>query len=390
MNFNRIDQIDVKGKRVLIRVDMNVPVKNGVIGDDTRMRASLDTIKHCMENGASTIVMCHLGRPKEGEPTKEDDVTPIANHLAELLGLDSIPVVEDWDKAPIKVDAGKVVMLPNVRNNIGEKKDSDELGKKYASLADIYVNDAFGTAHRAQASVHSVAKFAPVACAGLLLAKELDSLAQAKENPSRPLIAIVGGSKVSTKLTVLDKLADFVDGLVVGGGIANTFLLAEGHKVGKSLCEPELVEEARKIIAKMKAKNGVIPLPVDVVTGKNFSESEKGVTKSIDDVEDDDMIMDIGPKSIENLRKIVDGAKTLIWNGPVGVFEFPEFANGTKELSLAIAKSKAFCLAGGGDTLAAINEFDIESDIDYVSTGGGAFLEFLEGKTLPAVAILEK
>lgn len=388
MNFVKLTDLDVRGKTVLIRVDMNVPIKNGKISDDTRIRASLPSIEYCLKNQAAVIVMTHLGRPTEGEFKPEDDLTPIADYVGNLLGR-KVPVWNNLDQKP-NVAAGDLVMLQNVRINKGEKKDDDELGKKYASLGDIYVCDAFGTAHRAQASVHAVAKFAPIAAAGVLLSAELDSLARALENPKRPLIAIVGGSKVSTKLTVLETLSDKVDGLIVGGGIANTFLAAKGYNIGKSLAEMDLIEDAKKIIQKIESKGGILPLPTDVRVAKEFSETAHAVEKSIQDIEDDDMILDIGVQSSKILDEILQKAGTIVWNGPVGVFEFPEFAQGTKLLSQSIAQSSAFSIAGGGDTLAAVSQFGVTDKINYVSTGGGAFLEFLEGKSLPAVAILEE
>ena len=386
MQFKKLTEQSLAGKRVLIRVDMNVPVKNGVIGDDTRIRASLPSILHCLKAGASVILMTHLGRPTEGEPRPEDSLAPVARHLSELLAQE-VKVIADW-QAGIDLKAGDVVMLENVRLNKGEKKNNEELGRAYASLCDVFVNDAFGTAHRAEASTHAVAQFAPVACAGVLLAAELDALGRALEAPARPLVAIVAGSKVSTKLTILEALADKVDQLIVGGGIANTFLLAEGKNIGKSLAEADLVGEAKKVIEKIRAHGGNVPLPTDVVVAPEFSENAEDTLKNVADVTRDDMILDIGPDSARVLAEIVAKAGTVVWNGPVGVFEFEQFSHGTRTLAEAIAESKAFSIAGGGDTLSAIAKFGVTDRISYISTGGGAFLEFLEGKELPAVAML--
>ncbi|MEQ6289886.1 phosphoglycerate kinase [Vogesella sp. GCM10023246] len=386
MQFKKLTDLALAGKRVLIRVDMNVPVKNGVIGDDTRIRASLPSIEHCLQAGASVILMTHLGRPTEGEPKPEDSLAPVATRLSELLGK-AVTVSDNW-QAGLQLAAGDVVMLENVRLNKGEKKNNEELGRAYASLCDIFVNDAFGTAHRAEASTHAVAKFAPVACAGVLLAAELEALGKALQAPARPLVAIVAGSKVSTKLTILEALADKVDQLIVGGGIANTFLLAEGKTIGKSLAEADLVDEAKKVIAKIRARGGDVPLPSDVVCASEFAETAAATLKNVAEVTANDMILDIGPQSAAELAQIVAKAGTVVWNGPVGVFEFAQFSDGTRVLGEAIAKSPAFSIAGGGDTLAAIAKFGLTDDISYISTGGGAFLEFLEGKELPAVAIL--
>lgn len=389
MKFKRIEDIDVKGKKVLIRADMNAPIKDGQVADDARIRASLDTIRLCADKGAGVIVMTHLGRPKEGAPKPEDSVEPLARRLAKLLGVADTPVIQNW-KNGVDVLPGQVAMLPNVRINVGEKADDETLAQAYADLADIYVNDAFGAAHRAQASTHAVALKAKVACAGVLLAKELDSLAKLVAHPAHPVVAVVGGSKVSTKLTVLKKLAEMVDGLIVGGGIANTFLAAEGKNIGKSLSEPDLADEAVAIARTIKSKGGQLPLPIDVVVAKKFAADAPAATKSIEDVDDDDMILDVGPRSRERFDHLLRNAKTIMWNGPVGVFEFEAFAQGTQALTRSIAESPAYTLAGGGDTLAAINVFGAEGKIDYVSTGGGAFLEFIEGKTLPAVEALEQ
>jgi len=388
MNFKKMTALDLTNKRVLIRVDMNVPVKNGVIGDDTRIRASLPSIEHCLKQGAAVILMTHLGRPTEGQLNAEDTLAPVAARLSELLGK-NVPVIAEWQQNGLAVAAGEVVMLENVRCNVGEKKNKDELGQAYAKLCDVFVNDAFGTAHRAEASTHAVAKFAPVACAGVLLAAELDALGKALAQPARPLVAIVAGSKVSTKLTILESLADKVDQLIVGGGIANTFLQAEGKQIGKSLAEPELLDEAKKVISKLRARGGDVPLPCDAVCATEFAATATATIKAIGDVATDDMILDIGPQSAQQLADIIAKAGTIVWNGPVGVFEFDQFGNGTKALAEAIAASPAFSIAGGGDTLAAIAKYNITDKIGYISTGGGAFLEFLEGKILPAVEILE-
>ena len=389
MKFLKLSEQNVAGKTVLIRADLNVPIKDGRISDDTRIRASLPSIRYCLDRGAAVIVMTHLGRPTEGEVHPEDDVTPVARQLGALLGK-QVAVLKDWRDSPPKLHAGEIAMLQNVRINPGEKKNDPTLGKAYAALADVFVNDAFGTAHRAQASTEAVAAAAPLALAGILLADELDALGKALRDPARPLVAIVAGSKVSTKLTVLENLADEVDQLIVGGGIANTFLLAQGKNIGKSLAEPDLVDEAKKIIAKMAAKGGAVPLPTDVVCAKEFAADAAAETKSIDDVADDDMILDIGPQSAAVLADLVKKAGTVVWNGPVGVFEFEQFAGGTEVLAKAIADSSAFSIAGGGDTLAAVAKFGIGEQVGYISTGGGAFLEFLEGKELPAVAALAR
>ena len=387
MLFKKLADQQVSGKTIVMRVDMNVPIADGVITDDTRIRASLDSIRFCLQQGAAVIVLTHLGRPKAGEPKSQDSVEPVAIRLGELLGL-TIPVLENWRECKPQLQAGQVAMLPNVRLNIGEKQNDRDLARAYAALGDIYVNDAFGTAHRAEASTAAVAEFAPIACAGMLLTAELEALGEALQNPQRPLAAIVAGSKVSTKLTILDSLADQVDQLIVGGGIANTFLLAQGLPIGKSLAEADLVEDARRIMAKIKAKGGEVPLPTDVVVAKQFAADAPATIKKVADVAEDDMILDIGPESAQKLAQMMQTARTIVWNGPVGVFEFPAFAQGTQVLAQAIAASSAFSIAGGGDTLAAISQFGITDQISYISTGGGAFLEFLEGKTLPAVAAL--
>jgi len=375
--------LELNGKRVLIREDLNVPVKNGKVTSDARIRAALHTIELAMKAGAKVIVMSHLGRPTEGEYEEEYSMVPVADHMAEILGVD-VPVLKDF-RTGVDVAPGSLVLLENVRFNKGEGKDNEELAKEYAALCDIFVMDAFGTAHRAQASTHGVAKFAPIACAGPLLAAELNALETALANPARPMIAVVGGSKVSTKLEVLESLSQICDQLIVGGGIANTFLAAAGKPVGKSLYEADLVPTAKALMDKC-----AIPVPTDVVTGKEFSESATATLKSADDVADDDMIFDIGPDSAKALAAMLKDAKTIIWNGPVGVFEFDQFGEGTKALSLAIAESEGFSIAGGGDTLAAVDKYGIADKVSYISTGGGAFLEYVEGKVLPAVAVLEE
>lgn len=389
MSFIKLTDLDLAGKRVLIRADLNVPVKDGKVTSDARITASMPTIEHCMKVGAKVMVMSHRGRPEEGVVDEENSMQPIADDMSAKLGK-MVPLVKNYlDSAP-EVGEGEVVLLENVRFNAGEKKDNEELAKKYASLCDVFVMDAFGTAHRAQASTHGAGKFAPTACAGLLLAEELDALSKALANPARPMVAIVGGSKVSTKLTVLEALSEKVDQLVVGGGIANTFLKAAGHPVGKSLCEDDLVGTAKTLMEKMNARGASIPIATDVVVGKNFDENEPAVLKKADEVEDDDMIFDIGPDSAKELADIISKAGTIVWNGPVGVFEFDQFGEGTKTVSMAIANADGFSLAGGGDTIAAIQKYDIYDKVSYISTAGGAFLEYLEGKTLPAVAMLEE
>ena len=391
MKFNRLSDLitanQLQGKRVFIRADMNVPQDDaGNITEDTRIRASVPAIRDAVKAGAAVMVTSHLGRPTEGEFKPEDSLAPVAQRLSELLGTE-VKLVAGWVDG-VEVAPGQVVLLENCRLNKGEKKNSDELAQKIAKLCDIYVNDAFGTAHRAEATTHGVAKFAPVACAGPLLAAELDALGKALNQPARPLVAIVAGSKVSTKLTILKTLADKVDQLIVGGGIANTFMLACGMKIGKSLAEPDLVNEAKAIIDAMAKRGASVPIPVDVVCGKEFSPTAAAATKTATEVADDDMIFDIGPKTAAQLAEQLGGAGTIVWNGPVGVFEFDQFGHGTETLARAIAASKGFSIAGGGDTLAAIAKYDIADRIGYISTGGGAFLEFLEGKTLPAVEIL--
>lgn len=391
MKFNRLSDLiaqhQLQGKRVFIRADLNVPQDAaGNITEDTRVRASVPAIRQALDAGAAVMVTSHLGRPTEGEFKPEDSLAPIAKRLAELLG-QPVELRQNWIDG-VEVAPGQVVLLENCRVNKGEKKNSDELAQKIAKLCDIYVNDAFGTAHRAEATTHGIAKFAPVACAGPLLAAELDALGKALNQPARPLVAIVAGSKVSSKLTILKALADKVDNLIVGGGIANTFLLASGLKIGKSLAEPDLVDEAKAIIDMMAKRGASVPIPVDVVCAKEFSPTAAAQIKDVADVADDDLILDIGPKTAAILAAQIGEAGTVVWNGPVGVFEFDQFGEGTKTLALAIANSKAFSIAGGGDTLAAIAKYEITDKIGYISTGGGAFLEFLEGKTLPAVEIL--
>lgn len=383
MSVLKMTELDLAGKRVLIREDLNVPVKEGKVTSDARIRASLPTIELALKAGAKVMVMSHLGRPVEGEYAEEFSLKPVADHLAGLLGRD-VSLVKDWVDGGFDVAEGELVLLENVRFNAGEKKDDESLSRKMAALCDIYVMDAFGTAHRAQASTHGVGKFAPVACAGPLLAGELDALGKALDAPAAPLAAIVGGSKVSTKLEVLTSLSDKVDQLIVGGGIANTFLAAAGKPVGNSLCEHDLIPVAQELMKKVH-----IPLPVDVVTAKEFSADAAAEIKSVDAVEADDMILDIGPQTAMELSQLLAGAGTIIWNGPVGVFEFDQFGDGTRALSMAIAANAGFSIAGGGDTLAAVDKYNIADKVSYISTGGGAFLEFVEGKVLPAVAMLE-
>ncbi len=378
----------LSGKRVFIRADLNVPFDDaGRISEDTRIRASVPGIRMALDAGAAVMVTSHLGRPKEGVLTEADSLAKVGQRLSELLGM-PVQLVRDWVDG-VQVDHGQVVLLENCRVNVGEKKDDETLAKKMAALCDVYVNDAFGTAHRAEATTHGIARFAPVACAGPLLAAELDALGRALHEPKRPLVAIVGGSKVSTKLSILQSLADKVDQLVVGGGIANTFMLAAGLSIGKSLAEPDQVDQARAVIDIMKQRGAAVPIPVDVVCAKAFGADAAATVKAAEDVADDDMILDIGPKTAAQLAEILKQAGTIVWNGPVGVFEFDQFANGTEVVARAIAESEGFSIAGGGDTLAAIAKYGIGEQVGYISTGGGAFLEFLEGKTLPAVAVLE-
>jgi len=378
--------LDLSGKRVLIRQDLNVPIENGRITSEQRITASLPTLKRALEQGAAVMVTSHLGRPKEGVWSEADSLAPVAARLSELLGRE-VPLVRDWIDG-VEVQPGQLVLLENCRMNVGEGKDDEALSKKYAALCDVFVMDAFGTAHRAQASTHGVIRFAPVAAGGPLLMAELDALAQALDAPAKPLLAIVAGSKVSTKLELLANLVGKVDQLIVGGGIANTFIAAAGYKVGKSLYEPDLLDTARKIVADAKARGAEIPLPVDVVTAKQFLPDAIAEVKAVDAVAEDDLILDIGPQTAAQYAQLIANAGTVVWNGPVGVFEFEAFSKGTEALARAIATSPAFSIAGGGDTLAAVDKFDIAKDVSYISTGGGAFLEFLEGKTLPAVAAL--
>ncbi len=393
MQFIRFSDLcangQVQGKRVFIRADLNVPQDDaGNITEDTRIRASLPAIQMALKAGAAVMVTSHLGRPVEGEFNPEDSLAPVAKRLAELLGRD-VPLISGWT-AGVDVQPGQVVLLENCRLNVGEKKNNAELAKQMAALCDIFVHDAFGTAHRAEGTTYGIAQYAPVACAGPLLAAEMDAISQALANPKRPLIAIVAGSKVSTKLTILQSLADKVDGLIVGGGIANTFMLAEGLHIGKSLAEGNLVDEAKKVIAKMKERGAEVPIPVDVVVAKSFGADAAATVKDAKDVAEDDMILDIGPQTAALLADKLKAAGTIVWNGPVGVFEFDQFSKGTQTIARAIADSAAFSIAGGGDTLAAIAKYGIDKDVSYISTGGGAFLEVLEGKTLPAFEILAK
>ena len=383
MTVLKMTDLDLAGKRVLIREDLNVPVKDGVVTSDARIVASLPTIKLALEKGAAVMVCSHLGRPTEGEFSAENSLAPVAAYLSKALGRE-VPLVKDYLDG-VDVQPGQIVLFENVRFNKGEKKNADELAQKYAALCDVFVMDAFGTAHRAEGSTHGVAKFAKVACAGPLLAAELEALGKALDKPARPMVAIVAGSKVSTKLDVLNSLSQTCDSLIVGGGIANTFLAAAGYKVGKSLYEADLVDTAKAIAAKVS-----VPLPVDVVVAKAFAEDAEATVKAVADVADDDMILDIGPQTARLFAEMLKASQTILWNGPVGVFEFDQFGNGTKVLAQAIAASPAFSIAGGGDTLAAIDKYGVAEQIGYISTGGGAFLEFVEGKVLPAVAVLEE
>jgi 3-phosphoglycerate kinase len=385
----KMTDLDLKGKRVFIRADLNVPVKEGKVSSDARITASMPTIEHAMKAGAKVMVTSHLGRPTEGEWSEEISLKPVADVMAAKLGK-PVRLIKDWVDGGFDVAEGEVVLLENCRVNKGEKKNVEETAKKYAALCDVFVMDAFGTAHRAEASTYGIAQFAPVACAGLLLTGELEALDKALANPARPMVAIVGGSKVSTKLTVLEALSEKVDQLVVGGGIANTFLAATGKNVGKSLCEHDLIPTAKALMEKMSKRGASIPIAVDVVCGKRFDANEPAVLKNAGDVADDDMIFDIGPKSAQQLADIIAKAGTIVWNGPVGVFEFDQFGEGTKTVSMAIANAPGFSLAGGGDTIAAIQKYGIYDKVSYISTAGGAFLEYLEGKVLPAVDILEK
>jgi phosphoglycerate kinase len=387
MEFLRLSELSLSGKRVLIRADLNVPLDHGRITDDTRIQASLPAIQLALSAGASVLLMSHLGRPNEGEFDPSLSLAPVARRLAECL---KAPVyLHQGELSSARAQPGQLVLLENVRFNIGEKKDAEALARTYAGLCDIFVMDAFGTAHRAEASTHGVGLYAPIACAGPLLANELDALKRALQAPAKPMVAIVGGSKVSTKLSVLTELAKRVDQLIVGGGIANTFILAAGGNIGHSLAEPDQIDIAKEIISMMAARGASVPIPTDVIVGKVFAADAEATTKSVEDVASDDMIFDIGPDTSKQLAEIVANAGTIVWNGPVGVFEFEQFSNGTAELARAIGSSSAFSIAGGGDTLAAISKFGVSEEISYISTGGGAFLEFLEGKTLPAVTMLQ-
>ncbi len=389
MAILKMTELDLAGKRVFIRADLNVPQDDsGSITDDTRIRASVPAIRYALKAGAAVMVTSHLGRPTEGEVKPEDSLAPITQRLSELLSM-PVPLQRDWVNA-VDVKPGAVVLLENCRCNKGEKKNDDALARKMAALCDVYVNDAFGTAHRAEATTHGIAKYAAVACAGPLLAAELDALGKALQRPRRPLVAIVAGSKVSTKLTILKSLAGKVDRLIVGGGIANTFILAAGYAIGKSLAEPDLVQQARDILAAAKAQGGDVPIPIDVVCAKQFAADAVATTKPVAEVAPDDLILDIGPRTATILAEFIAQAGTIVWNGPVGVFEYDQFGAGTARIARAIAESKAFSIAGGGDTLAAIAKYGITDKVSYISTGGGAFLEFLEGKPLPAVEILEQ
>lgn len=390
MNVLKLTDLDVAGKRVFIRADLNVPQDEaGNITEDTRIKASLPSIQYCLDHGAAVMVTSHLGRPTEGEVGPDDTLAPVAVRLGQLLHK-PVRLIQNWVEGGFELKPGEVVLLENCRCNKGEKKNNEELARKMAALCDIYVNDAFGTAHRAEATTHGIARFAPVACAGMLMGAEIDALGKALHSPKRPLVAIVGGSKVSSKLTILKSLADKVDQLIVGGGIANTFLLASGKRIGDSLAEPDLVKEAHAIMDIMKARGAEVPLPTDVVVADEVSALARANKISVDDVAAHDRILDVGPRTAARLSEIIANAGTIVWNGPVGVFELPQFAGGTKMMASAIAHSEAFSIAGGGDTLAAIAKFHIADDVGYISTGGGAFLEFLEGKTLPAIAALEE
>jgi phosphoglycerate kinase len=388
MNLLRMAELDLKGKRVLIREDLNVPVKNGVVTSDARIRAALPTLRLALEQGAQVVVLSHLGRPEEGKPTPEFSLAPVAAKLSELLGK-PVPLVQDW-LAGVAVKPGALVLCENVRFNKGEKKDDEALSRQMAALCDVFVMDAFGTAHRAEASTHGVARFAPTACAGPLLVQELEALERALAKPARPLVAIVAGSKVSTKLTILESLLSRVDNLIVGGGIANTFLAATGVKVGKSLYEKDMLPIASNLLQLARERGAAIPLPVDVVVAREFAATAHADVRPVAEVAEDEMILDIGPDTAEMFGELLKAAGTIIWNGPVGVFEIDQFGEGTQAIARAIARSKAFSLAGGGDTLSAIEKYGVEDGISYISTGGGAFLEFVEGKTLPAVAVLEQ
>jgi len=389
-NFIRMTDLDLKGKRVFIRADLNVPTDdNGEITDETRITASLESMRTALAAGAAVMVTSHFGRPKEGNLKPEDSLIKVAERIAVHLGR-PVPLAKNWLESGLTVAPGEIVLLENCRGNVGEKANDEALSKRMAALCDVYVNDAFGTAHRAEATTHGIARFAPIACAGPLLAAELDALGRAFSAPKRPLLAIVGGSKVSTKLSILRSLAERVDRLIVGGGIANTFMLAAGLPIGKSLAEPDLVDEARAIMKMMADRGATVPIPTDVVVATEFSPNAAATLRAADAVQPDEMIFDVGPDTAKVIAEIVESSATIVWNGPLGVFEFPAFAAGTEALSRAIARSNGFSVAGGGDTLAAISQFKVGNDVGYISTGGGAFLEFLEGKTLPAVAILQE
>lgn len=389
-NFIRMTDLDLKGKRVFIRADLNVPTDdNGEITDETRITASLESMRTALAAGAAVMVTSHFGRPKEGNLKPEDSLIKVAERIAVHLGR-PVPLAKNWLEGGFAVAPGEIVLLENCRGNVGEKANDEALSKRMAALCDVYVNDAFGTAHRAEATTHGIARFAPIACAGPLLAAELDALGRAFSEPKRPLLAIVGGSKVSTKLSILRSLAERVDRLIVGGGIANTFMLAAGLPIGKSLAEPDLVDEARAIMKMMADRGATVPIPTDVVVATEFSPNAAATLRAADAVQPDEMIFDVGPDTAKVIAEIVESSATIVWNGPLGVFEFPAFAAGTEALSRAIARSNGFSVAGGGDTLAAISQFKVSNDVGYISTGGGAFLEFLEGKTLPAVAILQE
>ena len=384
----KMTDLDLSGKRVLIRQDLNVPVKDGKVTSAKRIDASLPSLKLALEAGAKVMVMSHLGRPTEGQPEDIYSLKPVADYMSEALGQPVKLITDYLDTAP-ELANGEVALLENVRFNVGEKSNDETLSRQYASLCDVYVMDAFGTAHRAQASTYGAGEFAPVAAAGPLLAGELEALGKALDNPARPMVALVGGSKVSTKLTVLESLSKVVDQLIVGGGIANTFIAAQGHNVGKSLYEADLIDTCKSLTAAAESNGGSIPVPTDVVCGKEFSETAEASLKSVKDVADDDMIFDIGPESAEQLAEVIRNAGTIVWNGPVGVFEFDQFGEGTKAIAMAIAESDGFSVAGGGDTLAAVDKYGISDKVSYISTGGGSFLEFLEGKKLPVVSMLE-
>jgi len=389
-NFIRMTDLDLKGKRVFIRADLNVPTDDdGEITDETRITASLESMRTALAAGAAVMVTSHFGRPKEGNLKPEDSLIKVAERIAVHLGR-PVPLAKNWLESGLAVAPGEIVLLENCRGNVGEKANDEALSKRMAALCDVYVNDAFGTAHRAEATTHGIARFAPIACAGPLLAAELDALGRAFSAPKRPLLAIVGGSKVSTKLSILRSLAERVDRLIVGGGIANTFMLAAGLPIGKSLAEPDLVDEARAIMKMMADRGATVPIPTDVVVATEFSPNAAATLRAADAVQPDEMIFDVGPDTAKVIAEIVESSATIVWNGPLGVFEFPAFAAGTEALSRAIARSNGFSVAGGGDTLAAISQFKVGNDVGYISTGGGAFLEFLEGKTLPAVAILQE